>query len=464
MSNLRWLGLLRPMAVLAFVTFGGLGLFGRLTSHAVQNPTISLDMISGDNTYDESTNTMSVVYNTTTDFCLASAVANAATHTHAAHLIVQNVVDLVGWQARLNYMGDQMRPSTQNATPFTDNATSQNIGFTKLPVDQGTLLHRDVTTAAAIPPAAPGPQTALIGATYNGTPTTPISPDTPAKAVPDDTSYSAPTGGILTQINLQVVGNHSGQTLYIDLSDDVPNPPGSNIVYFDGTGTQAIALGENSLSDGQHVEGGACQPATSTPTASPTPNPPTPSPSPTPYGVEFSVDSMADEPDANPGDGSCETASAQCTLRAAVGEANALPGPDTVRVPAGTYAAGFDITDNLTISGASAAQTVIDGAGHSRVFVVSCPASVSISDLTIRGGYAGYGGGIFNYGRLNLSRVVMTGNVSFGGGGAIDSTTSGCTGAGLAIFDSTLSDNEAGVGGAMRTAGPTTLTNTTISG
>ena len=82
MSNLRWLGLLRPMAVLAFVTFGGLGLFGRLTSHAVQNPTISLDMAPSGNSYDEATNTMTVG---ASENCLTSATANPATHTHKGY-------------------------------------------------------------------------------------------------------------------------------------------------------------------------------------------------------------------------------------------------------------------------------------------------------------------------------------------------------------------------------------------
>jgi hypothetical protein len=36
-------------------------------------------------------------------------------------------------------------------------------------------------------------------------------------------------------------------------------------------------------------------------------------------------------------DGVCATASGACSLRAAIMEANALPGADTIIVPAGTY-------------------------------------------------------------------------------------------------------------------------------
>ena len=52
----------------------------------------------------------------------------------------------------------------------------------------------------------------------------------------------------------------------------------------------------------------------------------------------FTVNSTSDAIDANPGNGVCETSTpGQCTLRAAIMEANALPGADTINVPAGTY-------------------------------------------------------------------------------------------------------------------------------
>lgn len=42
------------------------------------------------------------------------------------------------------------------------------------------------------------------------------------------------------------------------------------------------------------------------------------------------VDSTGDGGDGNPGDGRCQTAARTCTLRAAIDEANANPGPDTI--------------------------------------------------------------------------------------------------------------------------------------
>ena len=46
--------------------------------------------------------------------------------------------------------------------------------------------------------------------------------------------------------------------------------------------------------------------------------------------VTLTVTSAGDAPDANPGDGVCATAGAVCTLRAAIEEANALAGADTI--------------------------------------------------------------------------------------------------------------------------------------
>lgn len=55
------------------------------------------------------------------------------------------------------------------------------------------------------------------------------------------------------------------------------------------------------------------------------------------FAADFIVNDTADAVDATPGDGICATATPTCTLRAAVMEANALAGADTITVPAGLY-------------------------------------------------------------------------------------------------------------------------------
>src|SRR5206468_2703674 len=61
--------------------------------------------------------------------------------------------------------------------------------------------------------------------------------------------------------------------------------------------------------------------------------------------ASFTVNTTADQVDANPGDSLCAAVDGTCTLRAAVMEANALPGSDTITLPAGNF--------NLTISGSN---------------------------------------------------------------------------------------------------------------
>jgi CSLREA domain-containing protein len=59
--------------------------------------------------------------------------------------------------------------------------------------------------------------------------------------------------------------------------------------------------------------------------------PPDPPSAPAPKaGATFTVNSTADDDDAAPGDGACATARGECTLRAAIGEANRAAGPNTV--------------------------------------------------------------------------------------------------------------------------------------
>ena len=243
-------------------------LLSSANTSAVQAPKILLDMDPTGNTYSDpgagGDNSMTVG---TIDNCLTTIPGNNAAHNHTVHLIIQDVEDLVGWQARLNYDGTRMRPLSVNFLPFTDTNTGDTLSFVNLPLDAGS--HRALTNASNIDPA-PG-TTALIGGAYLGTQTSPISPDTPAKTVPDDTSYSAPSGGVLAILTLRVEAGQDGQSsLTMDLDDDVPNAPGSRAVVFTGSGTTDINLGEGDLFDGRHGEGVACVPpvqATSTPTA-----------------------------------------------------------------------------------------------------------------------------------------------------------------------------------------------------
>jgi hypothetical protein len=144
------------------------------------------------------------------------------------------------------------------------------------------------------------------------------------------------------------------------------------------------------------------------------------------------------------------------SLRQAIIDANANPGPDTINLPAGTYTLSIagtgedaaatgdlDITDDLTISGAGAATTIIDADGLDNVLqVIGGSTTVTIGGLTIRNGDSGGtdGGGIQNEGSLALDGVIVEDNSSDGKGGGISSEGS----SELTITDSIIRGNTAG--------------------
>ena len=210
---------------------------------------------------------------------------------------------------------------------------------------------------------------------------------------------------------------------------------------------------------------------TPTPTITPTPTPcptegcPTPTftPTPTPpLAADFVVDSTADISDISPGNGVCATAAGVCTLRAAVQEANALPGHQSIAVPAGTYFTHLTIKTDVTLSGAGSAATIVDGSGAGGVIWVSSGATVEISDLTIQNGSSGVSGGIFYGGTLTVSRITVIGNSATNTGGGIgDGGTHGT----LTVNDSTITGNTAGnTGGGIRNSGTLIVNNSTITG
>src|SRR5439155_1492227 len=173
-------------------------------------------------------------------------------------------------QASIVVNKKRRRPNSVQFAPFTDSNTLQGVSFVNLPID-GTV-HRDLFSASFIPAASPGPQTAAFGSSYLQTPTFALSPDTPPKSPPDDTSYSAPSGGIVAALQYQVLAGQASppqDNLILDVDDADPNGPGSGIAFFDGSGSVQLNLSQFALGDGYHAEGAAA-------CAAPTPAPPTP--------------------------------------------------------------------------------------------------------------------------------------------------------------------------------------------
>jgi CSLREA domain-containing protein len=188
--------------------------------------------------------------------------------------------------------------------------------------------------------------------------------------------------------------------------------------------------------------------------------------------LSFTVNTTADAHDADPGDGKCADAAGQCTLRAALAEADAAPPGSTVNitVPAG----GYDLTLgsltlgsatvplSITMSGAVAGSTVVASTGRFRVMLVSGYRTTGMLDnLQLSGGRAGpnsYGGGIFSQGRLTLSNDTLTGNMAGAGGGVANA------GGTLTVTGSTIENNSGGGfgGGGIQNGGPRNLPGTVV--
>jgi hypothetical protein len=200
----------------------------------------------------------------------------------------------------------------------------------------------------------------------------------------------------------------------------------------------------------------------------------------------FAVTSTADLPVTKPGEHVCVTAADTCTLRAAVQEADLDGGTNTIILPRGHYRltippsteAGFAGPSNasagdlaipdgtLSIIGAGARETTVDGNHLDRVFAIAAPASVSISGMTITGGDStgggtskeiDMGGGVYNTGTLTLNRVAVIGNHADGGGGVFS-----VPGSYITISNSLIAHNTAYEAGGIRFDGGGELINSTV--
>lgn len=105
-------------------------------------------------------------------------------------------------------------------------------------------------------------------------------------------------------------------------------------------------------------------------------------------GVTFTVNTLLETDDVNPGNGACLDAGGKCSLRAALMEANARPGADTITIPSGTYSQTkrLNVTDDLTVNGAGRTGTLIAGAGSSGAYgfsLIDITTTLELNDLTL---------------------------------------------------------------------------------
>jgi predicted outer membrane repeat protein len=159
------------------------------------------------------------------------------------------------------------------------------------------------------------------------------------------------------------------------------------------------------------------------------------------------------------------------SLREAVMQTNNSTTPVTIAVPAGRYALQLGPLvvsgASVTIQGTGAGATIIDGGGSGPDFETTLlnpfPAVVSgvtFSGLTIQGGTAAFGGGIYSVGTdLTVDHCTISGNSASAWGGGIFAQ-----GAKITLLSSLIQGNSAGdEGGGIYKEGPMKIADSVIA-
>jgi hypothetical protein len=194
-------------------------------------------------------------------------------------------------------------------------------------------------------------------------------------------------------------------------------------------------------------------------------------PGPAQAALTFNINVTADVEDPLLNDNNCDvdlpSIGNQCTLRAAISQANFTDGLQIINVPAGTYnitLGSLRISDEVTINGAGAEVVFVDASAIDNRVFWNLASAVEISGMTIRNGTAPVtfpsGGGIRNTGELTLTNVDVRSNAAEDGGGIYNEST-------LALVDSVVRDNTASEdgGGILNgTFGNLSITDSVISG
>lgn len=201
--------------------------------------------------------------------------------------------------------------------------------------------------------------------------------------------------------------------------------------------------------------------------------------------ADFVVNSIADIPDANVGDGICADSEGHCTLRAAVDEAGAInaaatAAPVTIALSDESYEIGevLRTNGNIALVGLGAARTTVRNRTAEKVFfansgsltlqnmaivggVLNFEAEMTLEEVAISGANGqepNYGGGLYNVrGTTTVRNSSITGNHATRGGGVFNGGT-------LTMINVTVSGNSASAAiGGIDNQGTATLTHVTIS-
>jgi len=164
--------------------------------------------------------------------------------------------------------------------------------------------------------------------------------------------------------------------------------------------------------------------------------------------------------------GNCLNSATPCkTFTHAISQAVA---GDTISAGVGTYTENVMVDRNLTLQGASASSTILDGGAAGRVLIVLGGISVVVSEMTIQNGKVtgDVGAGILNHGTLTLTRVTVSKNHASGGTAAANNGAGIYNAGTLTLTSSFVSRNQAAGNGGGIYNGPSavaTLKDSTVS-
>lgn len=163
--------------------------------------------------------------------------------------------------------------------------------------------------------------------------------------------------------------------------------------------------------------------------------------------------------DVSPGDGVCATSVGTCTLQAAMQEANAHTGADTIEIPSGTYVVpptqSFTASSDVVLRGAGSQVTILDRqniTGSIEVLGVTTGGRLRVEALSVRNAYVTNISAVVNHGaELMLSGVEISGCSAQQGGAVFNS---GSLVAEDTRFIGNSNHDEVSGGGAVNIQGP----------
>ena len=156
----------------------------------------------------------------------------------------------------------------------------------------------------------------------------------------------------------------------------------------------------------------------------------------------------------------CKTKTTACTT---IGHAISLAASgDTIQIAAATYQENLSIAVNLTLNGAKAATTIVDGTNTANVFTVGAGISLTLSNLTVKNGvgYSG-GGGVDNSGTLTVNKSNFYTNTALSGGAILNTGTATISNSNLSGNSPYFSGHSASCG-AVDNRSTMTITNSTF--